>query len=205
MHKRSFSSEERKKIIKLLDQLPGCESNKDAVTAIHFNFKNSTNSAASLLRDTFDAATKMFFNNDKCKELIEMMRIQIANMTMLKIEKKHPYIHADIIAANFTQGNLKLVNDIWYPILDVVPRNFIIENKDWGNAFLDATNVILSYYISLKMDLNGDAYAKTRALKHGDKFTIGLGIPLVRRPATWSKNMDNVSILLTIRDMKLKF
>lgn len=53
------------------------------------------------------------------------------------------------IRHQFLKGNMRLVSDVWYPIIDVVPQDYLLsENNKWAPRLLNATCTVLAWILT---------------------------------------------------------
>ena len=100
---------------------------------------------------------------------------------------------------------MKLVCDVWHPILDVLSVDFLLNNEPWGEYMMKSTAITLSWLITYHLNLPNpkesmnnpmaiDAVDKTMAISKGDiPWSNNQDWPPLRIPEKWGPKMGKVS------------
>ena len=173
-------------------------------------YRGYTNYLCSRLRANFDCLLLMFWKDKNTKPIVDAQIglwkanqvLTAASRSTRTVNDSVPIISDEDINDFFLKNNYHLVSDIWSPILDVLPVDFLIMNNEWGKKFLKSTCIILSWYITYHFRLQDplsmieqglgsgiETTLKTSAIAKGDlPFT---GFPELRKPeGKWSKKMN---------------
>jgi len=72
----------------------------------------------------------------------------IPTVNIRAIQTTIAIIDEDAVDTLFIKGDMQLVSDVWYPILDVVEDEYLEKNTEWADRMLKRTCIILSLYIT---------------------------------------------------------
>ena len=97
------------------------------------------------LRRNFEALLLMFLESPDMKGLVDVWFGVVRESSPRAISLETPCLSAIDIRDRFLKSQMQLVSDVWYPIIDVAPLNFLVDNGMWGGRFLDATCVTLAW------------------------------------------------------------
>jgi len=132
-------------------------------------FKGYYLNLVARIRCNFDALLHMFLNHQDTQALLgahvgmwEMrQRLEeqkkakgtananpmIPTVNIRLIQTTIAIIDEDALDALFMKGDMQLVSDLWYPILDVVEDEYL-KNTEWAYRMLKRTCIIFSGYIT---------------------------------------------------------
>lgn len=86
----------------------------------------------------------MFLKSIEVKPIVDAIFYSVKARGVESIRVDYPCISPIEIRDKFLKGNIRLISDTWYPIVNTVPADFLLENPIWGQRFLDATCTVLS-------------------------------------------------------------
>lgn len=147
-----------------------------------------------LLRDSFDAATSTFLESEDSANFHR--RIELLKEAQCLPRE---YISPGDIDKFFLKGNMKLISDIWAPVLDVYDDGVLLkaENVTFAKHIYSATMCILPTFITLVYEPQpaGEmtTTVKTNAIINADVEILELGFPRIRRPPKWNRRRQTVT------------
>lgn len=182
--------------------------------------KNYYHGLMAKLRENFDLLLIMFWNSESTKPWIrgQMIMVEAAKQAALLDGRQGmkrklkcggtgetPIIDEEDVDELFLKGNMKLVSDVWYHILDVVERELLLKDEEWGKRMLSSTCTILAWYITYLFQLPDpkgfmegtvtsggiEASDRTKAIHKGD-LQISQLWPGLRVPLRWGKRRNSV-------------
>ncbi|KAF8418708.1 hypothetical protein EV426DRAFT_311186 [Tirmania nivea] len=116
---------------------------------VHRQWSGYAKNIMRSLRKHFEALLLMLFDNEEFKRLVNAMFLQIKAFEHTEwIGLDKPCITPIEIRDRFIKANVKLVSDVWYPIMDVAPPDFLTQNGIWGQRFIDATATVLAWMLT---------------------------------------------------------
>ena len=123
----------------------GASINEPIGVKVHRQWTKYGKQVLRELRKNFEALLLMFLESPDMKGLVDVWFGVVRESSPRGISLENPCLSAIDIRDRFLKSQMQLVSDIWYPIIDVVAPNFLLDNGMWGTQFLDATCVILAW------------------------------------------------------------
>ena len=183
------------------------------------HFKGYLNNLLARIRINFDALLQMFLNSEDSaiflqahlgiwdmKKKLEATRTakrgtEVPVINIRSIQPTVSIMDEESVNDIFIKGDMKLVSDVWFPIMDVVEEDFLLKDAEWGGKFLKSTCITLGWLITYYFNSADprefigkenagsaiDTADKTAALLKGElPFT---GWPQIRKPVKWGPKM----------------
>ncbi|KAF8466911.1 hypothetical protein BDZ91DRAFT_793887 [Kalaharituber pfeilii] len=170
--KRSITAENRLELIQYICGLSKDKAmslDKDGLNhddsfgaKITDQIKRYHNNLIGKLRENFDALLGMFWGCSQAKEWVEanlalndaQQKVnQNRNSSIRPMNPALAIIDENEINEWFIHGNMRLINDVWCPIMDVVPQDYFFSNTEWAQRLLKSTCLILSWLVTYHMSL----------------------------------------------------
>ncbi|KAI5781418.1 hypothetical protein EDC01DRAFT_632696 [Geopyxis carbonaria] len=196
LKKRNIESNDRALVMSLIEQNARGIFKNEEMTKLTQTLKNRVSHDMEGLRKQFDAATKQFFEDPDTQS----WRTWFTNWVRMGKGFKgisEPFIQPDELQKCFVKDNMKLVADIWAPLLAVTPAGFLFmpEHQAYARSFLAATIQILCDFITIQYKSEGtsETQAKTQAIKAADvHMPDDRAWPHLAKPAVWRKTNEKV-------------
>ena len=162
------------------------------------------------IRENFDSLFRMCWESDGMqgfisgqmlileayKKAAEMREAAGIQSNVQRREPEVVIIDDGVMNERFLKNNMKLITDVWNPILDGVEDGFLLRDNEWGKRFLKSTSIILSWYLTYHFQLDDpkgamqaegkggiDASKKTMAIAKGDLPLVEF--PQMKKPLKW--------------------
>lgn len=100
------------------------------------------------LREHFEALLLMFLESPETRPIVDAMLVQVKNRGVGSIGLTSPCVSPREISLHFVKNEVRLVSDVWYPLMHVVKADFLLNKGIWGQRWLDATCVVLSWLLT---------------------------------------------------------
>ncbi|KAF8427505.1 hypothetical protein EV426DRAFT_572183 [Tirmania nivea] len=150
----------------------------------------------------------MFLECEKAHGYIESLFSQVEARGTKSINDQFPCIDTEDVEYMLLQEKgMKLVSDIWSPILDVVDIDYICTNPFWGERFYKATATVLAWMLTFHVksekarenanfepgtypytaDLVSKAIFKADSVLGGGGDAVVGDWPTLKKPVNWTK------------------
>ena len=100
------------------------------------------------LRKHMEALLRMFLESSEVRPIVDAIFYSVKARGVESIRTDMPCVSPTEIRDKFLKGNIRLVSDAWYPIIDAAPPDFLLEHPIWSQRFLDATCTVLSWMLT---------------------------------------------------------
>jgi len=101
-----------------------------------------------VFRRQFEALLLQFLHCPETKGIVDTLCVAVRERGVQFIELESPCVSPTEIRTRFVKNNTKLVSDVWHPIMDAAPQNFLLTNGIWAQRFLDATCIVLAWIVT---------------------------------------------------------
>ncbi|KAF8442519.1 hypothetical protein BGX38DRAFT_1144126 [Terfezia claveryi] len=164
----------------------------------------------------FEAILLQFLEFYKTKGIVNRICFSVRERGVECIGLESPCISPREICSQFLKNNIKLISDVWYPIMDVAPQDFLLTNGIWVQCFLDATCVVLVWMVTHffgvekveekmgfelgKCPITSDAINSTIAKADG---TIPSDFYIPNKPLDWKQRKSSMASYGELKFIKI--
>ncbi|KAF8457343.1 hypothetical protein BDZ91DRAFT_786016 [Kalaharituber pfeilii] len=169
------------------------------------------------LRMHFEALLRMFLECEEANAIVSSILFQIKARGSESIRLEHPCVDPTEVKNIFIKDNLRLVCDVWHPIIDVVETDYLLINPMWAERFVRATCEALAWLITYffrceraeeqrsfelgRCPVNAEQI--TACIFKGDLAMIPEW-PLIRKPMKWSQRKGASTVYGALKHVKIQ-
>ncbi|KAF8418691.1 hypothetical protein EV426DRAFT_704490 [Tirmania nivea] len=94
------------------------------------------------------ALLRMFLEDTYNETLVNSVIMNMKARGVGFLESGYLILSGEEIRVKWLKDKVDLISNMWYPIMDVVPENFLMENNFWAERMMKSTCKILSWMVT---------------------------------------------------------